>query len=325
MAHNLFQHDSMLSVGERPWHGLGTTLAEAPKSSEEALRIAKLDWTVVREPLFLASGKRAVVSGAVSSSNDGQYAAIVREDTQDILGVVGPKYFPLQNSDMGKLFDPLIADGIVNIETCGSLFNGRRVWMLGAFASQSLTIEKDDEVKKYLLLAHGHDGSLAVRFGFTPIRVVCHNTMSMAVQNGKSGLVRCLHTSSLEDNLRILRDSIVEAEQQFELTAEQFRLLASRGVSRLDLRNYARLVVDAPEDDGKWTAAQKDKIGRIVGAACEGRGNTGRTWWHAYNGVTEYLTWQAGRKKDNRLDSVWFGANANLNTQALELALVLSA
>jgi phage/plasmid-like protein (TIGR03299 family) len=325
MAHHIYENDSMISVGERPWHGLGVTLSEAPRSAEEALRLAKLDWTVLREPMFLASGKRVSISGAVGEDREGDHAAIVREDTQEILGVVGPKYQPLQNAQMGKLFDPLIQDGTIQVETCGSLFNGRRVWMLAAFRSGSMMIEQGDEVKKYLLLAHGHDGSLAVRFGFTPIRVVCHNTMSMAVGKGQTGLVRCLHTQNLEANLQVLRDSIIVAERQFELTAEQYRTLASRGVSRADLRNYARIVVEADENEKDWTRSQRDKIGKIVGAACEGRGNSGRTWWHAYNGVTEFLSWQSGRLKDNRLNSVWFGANANVNATALELALTLSA
>lgn len=323
MAHNLKENDSMLTVGARPWHGLGVTLAEPPATGEDALRIAKLDWTVHREPLFLANGMRAVVCGSVSRSNDGQYAAMMRDDTEDILGVVGPGYVPYQNSQMAALFNPLISDGSLSIETCGSLFNGRRVWMLGKFKSGNMTIEKGDEVGKYLMLAHGHDGQFAVRFGATAVRVVCWNTLSLAVKSSR--LMRCLHTTNLDENLKILRDGLVAAEETFELTADQYRLLASRGVSRADLREYARLVIDAPKDEKEWTKGHTDKIGKIVGAAMEGRGNTGRNWWHAYNGVTEYLTWQAGRKVDSRMEKVWFGESAEISLKALDLALSLSA
>jgi phage/plasmid-like protein (TIGR03299 family) len=326
MAHNLKENDHMLAVGQRPWHGLGTTLEIPPATAEEALRISKLDWTVHREPLFLGNGKRAVVTGSVSSSNDGQHAAIVRDDTEDILGVVGPGYVPFQNSQMGELFDPLIQDGLVDIETCGSLFNGRRVWFLAKFKSPDMEIDKGDTVRKYLTLAHGHDGCFAVRFGFTPIRIVCWNTLSMAMQKESgSRLMRCLHTANLEQNLVMLRDSMVKADEVFELTAEQYRILASRGVSRASLREYARLVIEAPEKEAEWTAGQKSKIGKMVGAAIEGRGNRGQNWWHAYNGVTEYLTWEAGRRQDNRLDSAWFGPNMQLSAKALDLALSLSA
>lgn len=325
MAHNIYENDSVLTVGEKPWHGLGVTMAEPPASGEEALRIAKLDWQVQREPLFLGDGTRAVVSGSVSRQNEGQYAAIVRQDTNDILGVVGPGYTPYQNSQMAELFNPLIDEGKVTIETCGSLYNGRRVWFLAKFKSGNMLIRNGDEVAKYLLCAHGHDGCFAVRFGSVGIRVVCWNTLSAAVTDAESKLFRCLHTTNVEQNLKTLRDSLDAAEQTFELSAEQYRLLASRGVSRVDLREYARIIVEAEKDETKWTAGQRSKIGKIVGSAVDGRGNKGQTWWDGYNGVTEYLTWDRGKKQDYRLDSSWFGDSAKVNRQALELALSMSA
>jgi len=326
VAHNLREHDSMLAVGETPWHNLGVTLAEPPSSGEEALRIAKMDWQVAREPLFLANGMRAVVSGSVSRQNDGQYAMMVRQDTQDKLGVVGPSYVPYQNSQMAELFNPLIQDGSVSIETCGSLFNGRRVWMLAKFGGENMEIEKGDDIARYLLLAHGHDGCFAVRFGICPVRVVCWNTLSAAVGGeSESKLIRCLHTTNLESNLELIRGAMVLADETFQFTAEQYRLLASRGVSRADLREYARIIVKAPAEEKDWTSGERSKIGTIIGAAVEGCGNNGRTWWSGYNGVTEYLTWNRCKKVDNRLDSLWFGDSAKVSQRALELALQMSA
>lgn len=325
MAHNLFENDSMLSVGEVPWHGLGTTLQVPPATAAEALQIAKLDWTVTKKAIYLEDGTQVrITDDAAHDSKKGSYGAMVRDDTGDILGVVGPSYLPFQNAKMGELFDPLIQDGTVTIETCGSLFNGRRVWMLGRFGTEDMTIADGDVVRKYLLLAHGHDGSFAVRFGFTPIRVVCHNTLSFACKDEASRLVRCLHTSNLANNLTTLRDAMVKADEVFELTAEQFRVLVSRGVSRTDLREYARIIVEAEQSDSKWTASQRKSIGQIIGAATEGRGNNGQNWWHAYNGVTEWLTWERGRKQDSRLSESWWGTGAKKNAEALELAMQMS-
>lgn len=326
MAHNIFENDSMLSVGEVPWHGLGTTMQEPPATSAEALRIAKLDWEVERRMMFLDDGTQVrIEDDAAHKSKKGSHAAIVRKDNNAILGVVGPNYTPFQNAKMGELFDPLIQDGSITLETCGSLFNGRRVWMLGKFKGEDMQIAPNDTVRKYLLLAHGHDGSFAVRFGFTPIRVVCHNTLSYACEKeSESRLVRCLHTSSLEKNLQVLREAMVAAEEVFELTAEQFRQLAARGVNRTDLREYARRIVKAEQDSNKWTVSEAKSIGQIVGAAMQGRGNTGANWWHAYNGVTEWTTWERGRKQDNRLNESWFGAGAKINAEALDLALQMS-
>lgn len=325
MAHNLMQNDSMLAVGKRPWHGLGVTLAEAPKTAQEALEIAGCAWMVDKEDLYLGNGRRVQVTGSVSAGNDGLPGAIVRRDTQEILGVVGPAYTPFQNHEMAALFEPLVASGELRIETVGSLFNGRRVWMLGKFGSNAQIDNGGDEVAKYLLLAHGHDGQFAVRFGFTPIRVVCWNTLSAATKKGdENKLIRCLHTSGLKGNLDTLRGAMVAAEQVFELTAEQFRALAQRGVNRTDLNEYARQVVDAPTEYYKRTNPQKQKIAAIVENAMHGKGNRGANWWHAYNGVTEYVSWQAGRTKDRRLSEAWFGGGADTNREALQLALQMA-
>lgn len=324
MAHNLRERDSMISVGETPWHGLGKTLTTAPSSGLEALQLADMDWSVKRVGLKLDDGRVCKLTGSVSTNNDGVYGTMVREDTNEILGIVGPNYHQLQNRDMAKLFDPLIESGEVSIETCGSLYNGRRVWMMAKMSGDNLVIDNGDEVARYIMLAHGHDGQFAVRFGFTPIRVVCANTLSMAVTDNRSRLVRCLHTKSLEENLVLLRDGMKAAEGIFEMTAEQFRTLTKTGVSRADLREYARILVEAKKEERDWTKQQKTKIGKIVGAAMEGRGNHGRTWWDAYNGFTEYLTWEAGRKADKRLDNLWFGPAVMDNTRGLGLAMEMA-
>jgi hypothetical protein len=198
--------------------------------------------------------------------------------------------------------------------------------MLGKLCNGSAQITgPDDTVNRYLMLSHGHDGSMAVRFGFTFIRVVCWNTLSLAHSQHSSKLVKCLHTSSLKTNLEALRKALSVGDEVFELTAEAYRKLARSGVSRASLREYARIIVGAKEDSAHWTGQQRDKIGRIVGMALEGKGNRGQTWWDAYNGATEYLTWSAGRNKHNRFNSLWFGSAANTNRDALDLALEMAS
>lgn len=324
MAHHIYGNDNMLAVGQAPWHGLGVTMATPPASAAEALQIAGLNWEVKKEPLYTGDGTRVVIAGPANTKKNGEYGVIRRQDNQDMLGVVGPGYVPLQNADMGELFQPLIADGSVSIETCGSLFNGRRVWMLARFG-QNEVIEAGDEIAKYLLLAHGHDGTFAVRFGFTPIRVVCYNTLSAASQSEESRLMRCLHTSGLADNLTVLRNAMQLGEQVFSLTAEQYRKLQRTGCNHSDLREYARIVIEAAEDSKEWTAADAKKIAAIVENAKFGRGNSGAlNWWSAYNGVTEFICHQAGRKQDNRLDSAWFGDGKAVSSRALSQAITMS-
>jgi len=326
MAHHIHSFDNVLTVGERPWHGLGVNLATPPASGLEALEMSGLNWEATLKPIFLEDGRQVILNddGAL---NKGAHHAVVRSDTGTILGVVGPKYVPYQNCQMAALFDPLVQDGTITIETCGSLYNGRKVWMLGKLKGPDLAIDSNDSVARYISLAHGHDGGMAVRFGWTPIRIVCWNTLSASITDERSRLVRALHTKKLSSNLDTLRESMKHADEVFEMTAEQFRLLASRGISRNDLREYARVIVDAPKQgSGKEPSQQQiTKMGKIIAATIEGRGNSGRSWWHAYNGVTEYLTWEAGRNVDTRMNSLWFGEGAITSKEALDLALEMSA
>lgn len=333
MAHNLQQHDSMMAVGQTPWHGLGVVLDQPPASGLEALQLAGLDWTVTKRPMKVAdSGAKVHITASTVQRRSGEWGVMVRDDlyAQDPnhphaqLGVVGPSFTPLQNRSMASHFDFLINEGKLQIETCGSLFNGKRVWMLGKFENSETTIDTNDTVRNYALLAHGHDGTMAVRFGTTPIRVVCWNTLSAAISaKSRSKLVTVLHTASMESSLEILAKTIVDGEKAFELSADQFRLLVKKGVNRAELREYARLVIDAPEE-AKQTVFQRKKIGEIVGAAIEGRGNRGSNWWHAYNGATEYLNYMDGRRADCRLNKLWFGENVDVSARALQLAIEMS-
>jgi phage/plasmid-like protein (TIGR03299 family) len=323
MAHNIRENDNMIAVGTTPWHGLGVTLKEAPETALKALQLAQLDWEVRKLPMQTETGRAVVLAGSVSESNDGRHGVIERVDTREFLGVVGPAYQPYQNRQLANLFEPLVKDKTVTIETCGSLFNGRRVWMLAKFG-QDIAIAAGDDVAKYLLLAHGHDGQMSAHFGFTPIRVVCHNTLSAAMRGEESKLVRCLHTSNLGKNLEILRESIVAGEQMFEVTAEVFRKLASKGVSKADLKEFARVVIDGDEDEKKWTRPEQAKIKMIVENATKGKGNSGSNWWHAYNGVTEYVCWQAGRSADKRLSESWWGEGRKMSQKALNAATVMA-
>jgi phage/plasmid-like protein (TIGR03299 family) len=323
MAHNIFEHDNMMAVGKAPWHGLGTTLETPPTTAAEALQVAGLEWSVSKLPMFLEDARAVRVSGSVSKRNDGFHGAIVRQDTDEILGVVGPSYMPFQNSQMAEIFEPLVADGSISIQTAGSLFNGRRVWMLGRFGADTV-IANGDTVRKYMLLAHGHDGQFSVRFGFTPIRVVCWNTLSAAVGSEESKLVRCLHTSGLQQNLETLRDAMKSGEEIFELTAEQYRKLSQKGVNKTDLREYARIVIEADVESSRWTRPQAEKIAAIVENATSGKGNTGSNWWHAYNGVTEFVCHQATRSAERRLSEAWWGEGKAMSSRALAVAIEMA-
>jgi phage/plasmid-like protein (TIGR03299 family) len=311
MAHEV---EAMAYYGQVPWHRLGTALEEAdlydwPSASKKA----SLDWTVELVPLVTTDTQVQVTHRAVRRTSDAR-----------VLGVVGPRYVALQNKDAFAWFHPFLDAREAALHTAGSLRHGSRIWVLAKLNRDPLVIAEGDTVEKFLLLSHGHDGSLAVRCGFTPIRVVCANTLTMAHVSHASKLIRLKHTKDVLENLANVREIMNVANAEFEATAEQYRRLARRRVNQADLRKYVRRVLKV-EDEQEVSNRTKNLMDEIVGLAEVGRGNNlpsiRGTYWSAYNGVSEWLTYNRGRSDDNRLNSLWFGDSALTNRHALEVAL----
>lgn len=321
MAHEIEIVNGVAShfyVGETPWHGLGTKL-DNPPTIAEGIRAAGLDWHVGLKPLVTIDGE-SVDHRASYRTMDGK-----------IFGVVGPGYTPLQNADAFNWFQPLIDSGEVSLHTAGSLQEGRKIWVLAKVNKPALEIADGDMVDRFVLLSHAHDGTRAVRAGFTPIRVVCANTLRMAFNesNEANKLVKVLHTKNVIKAIEGLRDIMQVANASFEATAEQYRRLAKFKVSYADLRKYVKIVLDVEKTpDAELPAQTLTKIREIVMLADHGKGNNTPavkgTLWAAYNGLTEYLGTSYGRSQDRRIDALWFGPNATLSSHALEIALSMA-
>ncbi len=314
MAHEV---EKMVFAGETPWHGLGTQIDEKT-SFWDSFSLAGLDWQVTTEPLYRENGDSVKAQVAV------------RETDDRVLGVVGPRWTPLQNREAFEVFEPLVDSGDMTLHTAGSLRGGERVWVLCQLNMDNSEIVRGDEIAKFALLSNGHDGKLAVHFGFTPIRVVCANTEALARGSKASKLIRVRHHRFVKQNVQKLRDIMNLANQEFEATAEQYRFLASQPINDKDLRKYVRIVLDVNEGDFDDLSTRSQNIVKEVERLfVEGKGNNlpgvMGTYWAAYNGVTEYLNYSKGRTNENRMDSLWFGANGNLNARALETALTLTS
>lgn len=316
MAHMI---EEMFSVGETPWHGLGRVLTSAP-TVKDAIREAGLDWQIKTLPLYLSDGRQ----------NPDAFAN-VRETDNAILGTVGPRYHVLQNRDAFSFFDPLVDSGLVTLETAGSLQGGKKVWVLARISGGDLSVGGDDTVRKYVLLSNSHDGSLAIRAGFVPVRVVCANTLSMAHQDADSALVRIRHMSSAKADLDLLRDTMNFANQQFEATVEQYRALSKKSISGEDLERYVKVVFgDDPDiETDELSKFAQNRLERVVSIFEGGRGmdlkTTRGTVYGAYNAVTEYLSHEAKSNADSRYRTLWFGANKERNFLALNEAMKLAA
>lgn len=314
MAHEVEQ---MMYVGQKPWHGLGRAFI-MPPTLEEALVAAGLDWEVGTKKLQTVDAQEAVPALATYRKTDGR-----------ILGVVGPTYRPLQNVEAFEFFRPFIEANEASIETAGSLRSGQRVFVLAKINRDPMVVKGDDVVDKYVLLSNSHDGTLAVRVGFTSVRVVCQNTLHMAHEDKASKLLRIKHSGNVSLNLNKVQEIMNMANAEFEATAEQYRLLANTQISAKDLEKYVKVIFAQKKtlEEKSLEEINSRVLSDIIPLFEKGRGNDmpeiRGTYWSAYNAVTEYLQYNRGATNESRMDSMWFGSSAQLNKKALDTAVTL--
>lgn len=315
MSHEI---ETMAYFGNTPWHKLGTPLSTDELYDWQKTCVkAGLNWEVELTPLLTADSQAKV-----------EHRAVRRTSDQRILGVVGPRYHVLQNQEAFKWFQPFLDAKEAALHTAGSLCEGSRIWVLAKLNRDPLVIAPGDEVEKFVLLSHGHDGSLAVRIGFTPIRVVCANTLALAHRADASKLIRIKHSASLHENLANIREVMSLANAEFEATAEQYRLLARKSINQHDLRSYIKRVLQVDNRTNLSTRTM-NVIEDIIERCESGKGNTlpsiKNTYWSSYNGINEWLGYQRGHNQQNRLNSLWFGDSAAMNKHALATALMMAA
>lgn len=321
MAH---EFESGFFVGESAWHKLGTTIPiDDPRrfSVSDSLELAQLTWTV---ELATAAWMTDDAQGLCSE----HFATVRRmpDGTVQHLGMVGSRYKPLQNREAFEWFQPWLDTKEVAIETAGSLRGGKLVWVLAKLNRDNIILPGGDEISKYLMLSTSHDGTEATRIGFTPVRIVCANTLRAAHQDQASKLLRVRHTASQLESLAAIRETIDLVDQEFVATGDQYRRLLECKINASDVRAYVKLVCGVHPDlaNDKIPKRTAKRIDRMVDLALNGIGNspTDISAWSAYNGVTQYLTHEAGNDAEQRAVSKTY---AELNDKAFRLALQLSA
>ena len=305
-------YESGLLVGEPAWHGLGTRIENGFISPKEALELAGMNWRVNTEPCYLADGTRVPKT------------MITRRDTDGvILGTVGDRYHPLQNEDAFNWFEPFIESKSASFETAGSLKDGKVVWVLAKTNIETQEVVKNDAIESYILLSHSHDGTLSIRGGFTPQRVVCWNTLSAAHKNANSKLLRMKHTKNTNIALEKVREIMDIAQQDFISTVEQYKFLASKSINKKDLERYITMAFGGDEEN----EIRKSTLERVEYLFETGMGHelAGKTYWGAYNAANEYLNYEKGRTQDNRLHTLWFGTGVEQNAKMLQTAVDMAS
>lgn len=313
--------ESMSYFGATPWHKSGTVLTEDDRSNWEMVcKKSGLDWEVEKVGLQTLEENPQKVSD--------QYV-VRRKSDQKQYAVLGKNWEPLQNRDCFKWFQPWIDSGLAKFETAGSLKEGRVVWALAEIQGVQKEIIDGDRVKEYVMLTNSHDGSLAIRGGFTPVRVVCWNTLSQAVSAETSKLLRIKHTRKLADNMESVREAMDLISGEFNANVELYKKLARSTIRQDDVVKLVKKVVLKVDDGEDLSTRNKNILEGMIDAIKNSPGalSAPGSAWQAYNGINWFLLNQSGTKSDesNRLHSAWFGVNKTKDQSFLNTLLQVTA
>jgi len=294
MPAGITSNDSMFSVRETPWHGLGAVLDRPPATVADAIEASGLGWRVKREPIAVDRGDAATIDNwwEPRCEEIPGYYATVRQDNRQVLGIVGERYRIVQNEEAFQFVDQLLGSSL-HFETAGSLNGGRRVWVLATLPDH---VEVGgDPVRPFVLLMNSHDGSTAVIAATTPIRVVCQNTLNWGLERArqKFSIRHTEQTSRRVHEARRVLELSIDYYEQFKHTGN---LLASEPCSERQLQRvldelYPSGVGDRMTDRTRRSREQTKQ--RIVELFLHGdtKGNAPGSKWAAVNAIVEYGDW----------------------------------
>lgn len=236
--------ESMFYVRETPWHGLGTRVQETPSSSEALIK-AGLDWNVVQEPIYTETEE--LIEG---------YKANVRDSDRKVLGVVTDRYKVIQNQEAFVFTDELLGEG-VRYETAGSLQGGKKVWLLAHMPHEYII--SGERISPYLLFSNTHDGSGAIKVALTPIRVVCQNTLNLALSKASRSW-SMIHTGNIQNKLQEAKDTLFMAEKYMDNLGKEFETLRMQSMTDKQVMEFIETLL--PIEDNA-TSQQKRNTKRL--------------------------------------------------------------
>ncbi|PLC05106.1 hypothetical protein CY658_15010 [Variovorax sp. RO1] len=339
MAHLI---ETMAYAGDTPWHRLGHRLQ--PKQPLEVwAQQAGMDWTIQETPV------RFIVQGAVSCASDSQpegdspqilesfadQKVLYRSDSRSPLSVVSSRYQVVQPREVLEFYRDLTEVGGYEMETAGVLKGGRKVWALARTGKQAV-LKGSDTVNGYLLFATSCDGSLATTVTPTTVRVVCNNTLAIALDN-TSNVIRVPHNTCFDADA--VKRQLGIAIGQWDDFMYRMKVLSERKVKGKEVDAYIQRVLYGPiESNGLATAQTGTQsiprawAARKVLELYEGKGRGAElaaargTTWGLLSAMTEFVDHERrARNREYRLDSAWFGQGAALKQRALAHALELAA
>jgi phage/plasmid-like protein (TIGR03299 family) len=328
MSHELDMTTGQAAVfvaGTPAWHKLGRVVTHAVTSAQ-AIELACLNWEV--EQWELKAFDRELSKEALVRN---KYAN-VRKDTSTVLGVVSDHYRIFQNQECFDFMDALVADKLAMFETAGALKDGRVVWMLARIPTE-YRAGTDDAIQPYILLTNSHDGSKALRIFPTTIRVVCQNTLNLALRDGLGDGISIRHRPSLSERVGEARQKLGIIHARFDEFDAELHAMLDKQMTDPELEGYFK--GSTPPITGRRAEERRRKI---LGQFRENFGNATNTLpgvtgtaWAAYNAVSQYFDHQRNfkganslEKADHQLESIWFGSSHHAKQEAYQKALTLA-
>ena len=292
--------ETMFYTREKPWHGLGTMVAEAP-NSKDALRLAGLNWKVLQEPVYTEN--KELTQG---------YKANVRDTDRKVLGVVTDRYKVIQNEEAFAFTDTLLGEG-VRYETAGSLQEGRRVWMLARLPREFII--GGERISPYMVFSNTHDGSGAVKTALTPIRVVCNNTLNLALRTAKRSW-SMIHTGDISGKIEEAKNTLLLADEYMTALGQEFEDLRKIKLSEKQVLDYIKILLPMEEN---YSLLQKRGVEKLRADMkmryfdapdLKGVGNNG---YRFVNAVSDFATHSTPRRKTANYKENIFARTADGN------------
>jgi phage/plasmid-like protein (TIGR03299 family) len=290
-----------------PWHGLGTPVSD-DMTPREMMVAAGLDWRVEKHDNFINLNGEIIKTGQQS---------LVRETDGRILTNVGKDWNPVQNEEAFEFFNEFVSAGDMVMDTAGSIKDGEMIWA-AADIKDGFSLFGGDEVKGYLMFSNPHRYGKSIDVKFIMTRVVCNNTLSIALAEKNQPAVRMSHRSEFDPSK--VKQLLGLSQQTVQAFKERAEFLGSKTVNPNDFKAFLGKVfgVTAKDKDVLSRTAQRamDIVETQPGAEFQ-RGS----WWQAYNAVTFMTDHELGRTDDARAESAWFGYNAKRKLDALDTAI----
>ena len=315
MAHMVEMIDGVAQMAYRssqgkPWHGLGTPVGD-DMTPQEMMVAAGLDWSVEKVKTFINYNGKQVETGQ---------EALVRSTDGKILTQVGPGWNPVQNAAAFEFFTDFVSKGDMAMDTAGSLKDGRIVWAL-ADVRDGFSLFGGDEVKGYLLFSNPHQYGKSIDVRFVLERVVCNNTLTIALAESGQPAVRVNHRSIFDADR--VKELLGLSHRKVETFKEAAEFLGSKQYGQKDLEKYFGAIFGESTKEDKLLSPTAERALEIVETQPGAEFQKG-SFWQMFNAVTYMTDHELGRSNDTRMTSAWFGANAKRKVEALNLAVEMA-